>query len=271
MADSGDIITLTTDFGTRDCYVAAMKGVILTINPAARIVDLTHEIGPQNVLEAAFFLKGSAPYFPEGTVHVVVVDPGVGTERRALCVETGGQYYLAPDNGALSFVATPEELLNAVALEDGPYLRAAISATFHGRDVFAPGAAHLSLGVEMNQLGPAVQEMVRFEFPAATVADDGALTGQVVHVDRFGNLITTVDRAALDGLALSGEGAEVQIRVRGLVLDRVSRTYNDVPQGTPLALWGSSDFLEISVNQGNAAERLRATVGDQVTIRVGTR
>ena len=271
MADSGDIITLTTDFGTRDCYVAAMKGVILAINPAARIVDLTHEIGPQNVIEGAFFLKGSAPYFPEGTVHVVVVDPGVGTQRRALCVEVDGHYYVAPDNGVLSLVATPDKLLNAVAIEDAAYLRASVSATFHGRDVFAPAAAHLSLGVEMSELGPAVQEMVRFEIPVAAAADDGTLTGQVVHVDRFGNLITTVDRAVWESLARSVGGAEVQIRVRGLVLNRVSGTYSDVPQGSPLALWGSSDFLEISINQGNAAERLGAKVGDQVTIRAGTR
>jgi S-adenosylmethionine hydrolase len=248
-----------------------MKGVILTINPAVQIVDLTHEIGPQNVLEAAFFLKDSAPYFPEGTVHVVVVDPGVGTHRHALCVEVDGHYYVAPDNGVLSLVATSEKLLNAVAIEESAYLSASVSATFHGRDVFAPAAAHLSLGVEMSQLGPAVQEMVRFEFPRATVADDGALTGQVVHVDRFGNLITTVDRPALDGLARSSASDTVQIRVRGLVLNGVSRTYNDVPEGTPLALWGSSDLLEISVNQGNAAERLQATVGDQVTIRMGQR
>jgi S-adenosylmethionine hydrolase len=123
----------------------------------------------------------------------------------------------------------------------------------------------------MSELGPAVQEMVRFEIPVAAAADDGTLTGQVVHVDRFGNLITTVDRAVWESLARSVGGAEVQIRVRGLVLNRVSRTYNDVPKGTPLALWGSSDLLEISVNQGNAAERLQATVGDQVTVRMGTR
>jgi len=248
-----------------------MKGVILAINPAAHIVDLTHEIEPQNVLEGAFFLKGSAPYFPEGTVHVVVVDPGVGTQRRALCVGVDGQYYVAPDNGVLSLVATREKLPNAVAIEDKAYLGNPVSATFHGRDVFAPAAAHLSLGVDMGELGPVVQDMVRFELPRATASDDGILTGQVVHIDRFGNLITTVDRAMLEGLARSGSGGEVQIRVRGLVLNRVSRTYNDVPDGTPVALWGSSDLLEISVNQGDAAERLGAKVGDQVTIRTGTR
>jgi len=234
-------------------------------------IDLSHEIGPQNVLEGALFLKGSTPYFPEETVHVVVVDPGVGTERRALCVEAGGHYYVAPDNGVLSLVAPPEKSLNAVAIENAHYLRPTISVTFHGRDVFAPAAAHLSLGVEMAELGPAVQEMVRIEFPAPMSADDGTVTAQVIHIDRFGNLVTSVDRAAWEVLARSGGEADVQISIRSLVLNRVSKTYNDVPPGSPLAVWGSSDFLEISVNRGNAAERLAARMGDQVTIRVGMR
>jgi S-adenosylmethionine hydrolase len=271
MANAGHIITLTTDFGTRDCYVAAMKGVILAINPDARIVDLTHEIGPQNVLEAAFFLKGSAPHFPEGTVHVVVVDPGVGTDRRALCVEADGRCYVAPDNGVLSLVATPERLVNAVAIENQLYLRPTISATFHGRDVFAPAAAHLSLGVEMSALGAPVHEMMRFELPAPRAENDRTLAGQVVHIDRFGNIITNVDMDAWNGLTRSGKGRDVQIRIHGLVLNRACKAYSEVPQGSPLALWGSSDLLEISVNRGNAAERLGAKVGDLVTIQVGTR
>lgn len=271
MADSDHIITLTTDFGTRDCYVAAMKGVILEINPEAGIVDLTHEIGPQNVLEGAFFLRGSAPYFPNGAVHVVVVDPGVGSERRALCVEADGRYYVAPDNGVLSLVATPETLGSAVAIENERYLRPTISATFHGRDVFAPAAAHLSLGVEMSELGPPVREIVRFELPAPTAEGDGTIAAQVIHIDRFGNLITNVDTATWDDLTSSGKGGDVQIRIHGLILNRACKAYGEVPQGSPLALWGSSDLLEISVNRGNAAERLGAKVGDLVTIQVGTR
>jgi len=271
MGDSGHIITLTTDFGTRDCYVAAMKGVILEINPEACIVDLTHEIGPQNVHEGAFFLKGSAPYFPNGTVHVVVVDPGVGTDRRALCVEADGCYYVAPDNGVLSLVATPERLVSAVAIENERYLRPTVSGTFHGRDVFAPAAAHLSLGVEMSDLGPPVHEMVRFELPAPTASGDGAIAAQVIHIDRFGNIITNADMATWNDLTRSGKGGDVQIRIHGLVLSRTCKAYSEVPQGSPLALWGSADLLEISVNRGNAAERLGAKVGDLVTIQVGTR
>ncbi len=271
MANSGHIITLTTDFGTRDCYVAAMKGVILGINPEVRIIDLTHEIGPQNVLEAAFFLKGSAMYFPEGTVHVVVVDPAVGTDRRALCVEADGHYYVAPDNGVVSLVATAERLVRAVAIDNERYLRPTISATFHGRDVFAPAAAHLSLGVDMSELGPPVHEIVRLELPTPTATGDGAISAQVIHIDRFGNIITNVDMAAWNSLTRSGKGAEIQVRIHGLVLNRTCKAYSEVPQGSPLALWGSSDLLEISVNRGNAAERLGAKVGDLVTVQVGTR
>jgi hypothetical protein len=248
-----------------------MKGVILGINPAARILDLTHEIEPQNVVECAIFLKGSAPYFPRGTIHVVVVDPGVGTERRGLCVETGDQYYMAPDNGVLSLVVKPDEILKAVVIEHERYLRPMVSATFHGRDVFAPAAAHLSLGVEMGKFGRAVHDIVRVELPVPKAGADGTIEAQVVHVDRFGNLVTNVGRAAWHDLTYSAQELDVRIDVGGMVLDSISRTYSDVPVGAPLALWGSSDFLEIGMNQGNAAERLRATVGDQITIRIAAR
>ncbi len=271
MAHPQAIITLTTDFGTRDCYVAAMKGVILGINPAARIVDLTHEIEPQNVLGCALFLKGSTPYFPRGTVHVVVVDPGVGTERRALCVETGDQYYIAPDNGVLSLVVKPDEVLKAVVIENERYLRPTISATFHGRDVFAPAAAHISLGVEMSKLGRAVHDIMRVELAEPNVGADGTIEAQIAHVDRFGNLVTNVGKAAWHDLTYSAQDVNVRIDVGDVVLDSISRTYDDVPVGAPLALWGSSDFLEISVNQGNAAEKLGVTVGGRITIRIGTR
>jgi len=271
MADAQAIITLTTDFGMRDCYVAAMKGVILGINPAARVVDLTHEIEPQNVLACALFLKGSTPYFPRGTIHVVVVDPGVGTERRPLCIETGDQYYIAPDNGVLSLIVRPDDVLKAVVIENERYLRPTVSATFHGRDVFAPAAAHLSLGVEMSEFGRAVHDILRVELPAPKVGTDGTIEARVVHVDRFGNLITNVDKGAWHDLTCSAEKVDVRIDVGGMVLERICRTYDDVPVGAPLVLWGSSDFLEIAMNQGNAAEKLGATVGDQVTIRIGTR
>ena len=271
MADAGTIITLTTDFGTRDCYLAAMKGVILGINPGARVVDLTHEIEPQNVLEGALFLKGSAAYFPPGTIHVVVVDPGVGTERRALCVKTDEHFYIAPDNGVLSLVLAHGELVDAVAIENSRYFRLTISPTFHGRDVFAPAAAHLSLGVQMSELGPAVQDIVRIELPVPRAAGDGTVEAQVIHVDRFGNLITNVDKVAWHDLTDSTDQVVVRIDVGNAVLDCISRTYNDVPVGAPVALWGSTDFLEISVNQGNAAEELGATMGDRITIRIGTR
>jgi S-adenosylmethionine hydrolase len=271
MAHTGTIITLTTDFGTRDWYVAAMKGVILGINPAARIVDLTHEIQSHNVLEGALFLRGSARYFPPGTIHVVVVDPGVGSERRPLCVKAAQHYYIAPDNSVLSLVVPPEEPLNAVAIENARYLRPTVSATFHGRDVFAPAAAHVSLGVDMKELGPEVHEIGRLELPSPAMMDNGTAEVHVIHIDRFGNIITNMDRVSWENLTRSGDKIDVEIGIGSLVLNRISRTYEDVPLGAPLALWGSTDLLEISVNRGNAAKQTGLNVGDKVKIRVGAR
>jgi hypothetical protein len=263
------IITLTTDFGTRDCYVAAMKGVIVSINPSVHIVDLGHEIEPHNVVAAALFLKGSAPFFRDGTIHVVVVDPGVGTDRRALCIKAGEQYYIAPDNGVLSLVVTPETPFEAVAIENARYIRSTVSATFHGRDVFAPAAAHLSLGVSMNELGTAVEDIVRLELPVPIVLDDGDVEAHVIHIDRFGNLITNVDKTFWETLTRFGDKVNIEIRIgESTVITQMSKTYGDAPQGAPLALWGSSDMLEVSINQENAARELGVNVADKLTIGV---
>ncbi len=271
MADSGAIITLTTDFGTRDWYVAAMKGVILSINPDAQVVDLTHDIESHNVLECALFLRGSTRYFPSGSIHVVVVDPGVGTGRRPLCVKTADCYYFAPDNGVLSLVVPGEEPLSAVAIENAVYVRSTVSATFHGRDVFAPAAAHLSLGVHITELGPEVDDIARLEIPLPAKVDGGVVAAEVIHIDRFGNVITNLDRTSWEELTGSHDDAGAEVVCGSVTLAPISKTYGDVPSGEPLALWGSSGLLEISVNQGDAAKKTGAKLGDKVKIRVGER
>jgi S-adenosylmethionine hydrolase len=269
--NTGGIITLTTDFGTRDWYVAAMKGVMLGINPEAHVVDLSHDIESHNVLQCALFLRGSALYFPSGSVHVIVVDPGVGTGRRPICVKTADRYYVAPDNGVLSLVVPKEEPLSAVAIENPVYLRSTISATFHGRDVFAPAAAHLSLGVDMQELGREVNDIARLDMPMPEVTDEGEVEAEIIHVDHFGNLITNMDRTSWEHLTGGRDDIELQIACGNAVLRGISRTYGDVGAGELLALWGSGGLLEIAVNQEDAAKRTGVNVGDKVRISLGTR
>jgi S-adenosylmethionine hydrolase len=254
---SDAIITLTTDFGTTSPYVAAMKGVILSLNPAARLVDLSHAVPPQDVRHAAFFLAGALPYFPPGTIHLVVVDPGVGTERAALCVELGTQRVVAPDNGCWTLAAKATHALHptpVIRLTQPRYRRPHVSATFHGRDVFAPVAAHLSLGVDPNEMGEPMAEWVSLdELQPSVVGDE--VRGEVVFVDGFGNLITNIPPDA--GTVVIG-GAEVSRRVR---------TYGEAAPGTLVALTSSFGLLEIAETHGSAAKRLHATVGTPVVLR----
>lgn len=257
---SPPVITLTTDFGTRDPYVAEVKGVILGI--AARLgrmvhlVDVTHEIARHDVVEGALALEAVAAAFPPGTVHVAVVDPGVGTTRRALGLAAGGHVFLAPDNGLVTACLRPG--WRAVALETPEYRRAAVSRTFHGRDVFAPAAAHVALGVPLERLGPPLADPVRLGWDDAR-AEGGMVVGAVLHVDRFGNLITTIREAQLPG----GEGVEVRIGGRRLPL---VGTYGDLRRGQAGALIGSGGRLEIAVREGSAAAGLRARRGARVTV-----
>ena len=217
----GLVITLLTDFGLADSYVGAMKGVVLGINPQANLVDLTHDVSPQNVLQGAFLLGTAWPYFPDGTIHLAVVDPGVGTERRALLLEGHGHLFLAPDNGILSFVLPQEETgtspfqpylarvpegFRAYALTDPRYWRHPVSDTFHGRDIFAPVAAHLSLGLAAEEVGEPVDSLIRLAIPVPQWQGD-RLLGHVLHIDRFGNVVTSVPAEVLAG---GREGVEVE-------------------------------------------------------------
>jgi S-adenosyl-L-methionine hydrolase (adenosine-forming) len=255
-------ITLTTDFGEDSPYFAALKGVILVTNPRARLLDLSHNIPPQEVRHAAFFLASAIPYFPRDVIHVVVVDPGVGSERALLYVEAGGHRLLVPDNGCwtpLSDLAPSPPRVRKLA--EPRYWRSSVTATFHGRDILAPVAGWLSRGLNPELLGPSLTDWVRLEWPVPRLEPD-RLAGEVLFVDHFGNLITNVPGEALAAFA----GRPVRITVGPEEVRRRVRTYAEVEPGTTVALVSSGGLLEVAVNQGNAADRLRARVGTPVTV-----
>ncbi len=239
------IITLTTDFGLADPYVGAIKGVILRIVPSATLIDLTHQIAPQNVRHAAYLLGRVVPYYPHGTVHLVVVDPGVGSLRRPLAVATEEAYFVGPDNGVLSY-ALCNPSAQAFALDRPEYWLPEPSNTFHARDIFAPVAAHLAQGVSIAELGSPVSESVCLPLPEPHRISDTHLQGEVVYVDVFGNLITN-----LPGDWLSGR--EWAIRTGDATIIGIQRAYADVAEGAPLALVSSAGTLEIAVRDGSAA------------------
>jgi S-adenosylmethionine hydrolase len=255
------IVTLTTDFGLRDAYVAEMKGVMLGVARAAgqtlQLVDVTHEVERHDITEAALALEAAVPFFPAGTVHLAVVDPGVGTARRGVVIAAGGHLLVGPDNGLF----TPfldEEGWRAFELVDADYRLPIVSRTFHGRDLFAPAAAHLALGVEPSRLGPPVLDPVHLAWPEVR-AVAGAVAGAVVHADRFGNLITSIHARTVE---LS---PDVRIRVGGREVPLVG-TYADLKPGGPGALVGSGGRLEIAVREGSAAAVLRARRGTAVVV-----
>lgn len=253
------LITLTTDFGT-GWHVGAVKGTILRVNPRAVIVDLTHGITPMNVLEGAFALAAAAGEFPEGTIHVAVVDPGVGTARRGLIVETACFRFVAPDNGLLSLAAPGVSVKRAFTIENPQFFASRPSATFHGRDVFAPVAAHLSLGVDPCEMGPPATDLTVLALPEV-VQEGNGWQGEILFADRFGNLVTNVR----GDLARSPRDA--QIWVGDEKIGRLLRTYGEVPPGHALALVGSHGYLEIAVNGGSAREKLGVGPGGKVRMR----
>ena len=260
MSASG-IVTLLTDFGTRDGYVGALKGVILARFPAARVVDLAHELAPGDVAAGSAVLGQSAPYFPAGTVHVAIVDPGVGTARRGLAVAAGGQLYVAPDNGILTAVLHSTGPVAAHALERRRLWREPVSPVFHGRDVFAPVGAHLAAGGALADVGPALPLESLVRLPARDpIEEPDGLRGEVVHVDRFGNLVTTLRAPGLE------QAGEATVEVAGRELE-LRTTYGDAPPGELVALVGSSGRIEIAVNGGSAAARLSSGAGLVVILR----
>lgn len=265
------IITLTTDFGPSSIYAGVLRGVIWGIYPPVRVADLTHAVRPQDVAQGAFLLAAAGGYYPPGTVHVGVVDPGVGTERPALAAALGGALYVAPDNGLLSEVwaALPEAQrarARIVELTEPRYWLDRVSPTFHGRDIFAPVAAHLAAGVALEALGQPRQEIVLLQQPQAQVGPAGALEGRIVHLDPFGNCVSNVTAAQLT--ELFGK-RPLLVEVAGRQLAGLARTYGERRPGEALALIGSSGRLEIAVRDSSAAAELGIAVGDLIRVRAG--
>ena len=253
-----------TDFGTRDHYVAAMKGVILQINPKVTIVDISHEIGSQDLLHGAFVLRQALPYFPPDTIFAAVVDPTVGSGRRILAARYSGRIVLAPDNGLVTLLHRDAELQEIRVVENRRFFASTLSTTFHGRDIFAPVAAHLSRGVAMDHLGPVANQIEILELPKPQRNTDGAIEGQVIVVDHFGNLISNITAIDLSAARLPRGHCTVSVGTRAI--GPVRTTYADVAAGQPLALIGSAQMLEIAVNQGSAAAVLNARRGDPVRV-----
>ncbi len=246
------LITLLSDFGTKDPYVAVMKGVILSLQPNATLVDLTHEVPPQDIVAGAFILAEARPYFPPNTIHLAVVDPGVGTQRRALAARALGCLWVGPDNGLFHLVFQESDTIEIVSLENARYFRKAVSPTFQGRDIFAPVAAHLSLGTPLNAFGPAITDPAILPWPEPIFTPE-AIRGEIVYVDGFGNLLSNIK--GTDLMAWKGEKSFLVI-LGSLTLEGMSMTYGDVRAGQFLALIGSHGYLEIACAQGNAAKRL---------------
>ncbi|WP_456370369.1 SAM hydrolase/SAM-dependent halogenase family protein [Thermodesulfatator atlanticus] len=240
-------IVLLTDFGVRDHYVAVMKGVIKSIFPAADIIDLSHEVPPQDVASGAYLLGVSYRYFPEGSIFVAVVDPGVGTERKGILVSASRYFFIGPDNGLFTLVLEREKEFSAWELKNKAYFRKEVSHTFHGRDIFAPVAAHLAKGVEPSSFGPKAKEIVRLPWPKIK-KDEKIIVGTIIYVDRFGNLITNIHETDLAGKEIK------KVSYKGLEIPFL-KTYGLAPKGTPLSLIGSEGYLEIAVSEGSALAR----------------
>lgn len=258
------IITLLTDFGLGDGYAASMKGVILGLNPEARLVDLSHEVPPQDIVAGALILQSAWRYFPAGTIHVAVVDPGVGSSRRGMAAACGGHFLVGPDNGLFSLIFAGQAPHTVVSLENSRYFLPEVSATFHGRDIFAPVAAHLSLGVSLSVLGPKLTEPVRLELPSPRFGET-EVVGQIIAWDHFGNLISTIPWRPLHSWL---RGRPACLRVKGQEIRHFMTTYSEVPTGTLLALGGSHGYLEIACRQGSAAQVLGAGAGERVEVWV---
>ncbi|MDQ2976590.1 MAG: SAM-dependent chlorinase/fluorinase [Acidobacteriota bacterium] len=257
-------ITLLTDFGTTDYFVAAVKGVILTLNPAARIIDITHDIPPQDIEAAAFTLLAVYSSFPAGTIHVAVVDPGVGSSRRAILVQASQQYFIGPDNGIFSYICEHSKP-RIFHLTNTKYFRHPVSPTFNGRDVFAPVAAALSNGVKPRELGAEIHDYVRLQSLQAETKRNGEIQGRIIHIDRFGNCITNITKNELTPEMIGG-GAK--LRVKGGAIKSFRNYFaEEIKSGSKIfAVWGSAGFLEIAAVGESAARILKAQRGDSVII-----
>ena len=263
-----NIITLTTDFGTDDEYAGIMKGVILSLNPAAVIVDITHHIDPQDLVQAAYSIYSSYRFFPQGTVHVVVVDPTVGSDRNIIAFKIMDHIFLAPDNGVLTLLINERNINSIARIDNTSYFLDPVSRTFHGRDIFAPVSAHLSMGVPIKKLGTPVAQknLICLSILEPYFSDNGELVGSIVSIDHFGNLITNINLDYLEKIDNTFPGKKLCINLGGDKISGLSPNYNSTTPGHPLAIIGSRGYLEISVNGGNAANHFMVEKGDIVRI-----
>jgi S-adenosylmethionine hydrolase len=263
------VISLTTDFGLADSYVGTMKGVILGIAPEARIVDITHDISPQDTHQAAYIVQTFPRYFPPGTIHLVIVDPTVGSERRAIALGTPEAIFVAPDNGVLTFVWRDAlerwgpEACQVVELAEPRFWLPRVSSTFHGRDIFAPAVAHLARGVALEAFGARLPRLTEADLEEPSDGRTGGMVGKIIHVDHFGNCITNITPRHLEQF---GIGNHILVRIIDQHISGLSRTFSDVPVGALVALIVSTEHLELAVRIGSAAQTLGVGIGDIVRV-----
>jgi S-adenosyl-L-methionine hydrolase (adenosine-forming) len=255
------MITLTSDFGLKDPYVAEMKGVILTISPKATIVDITHDVEKFNVRTAALVLASAAPYFPENTIHLAVVDPGVGTKRRAIVIQTQRGFFVGPDNGILILAAESQGIEHIYELTNPKFMNSKISNTFHGRDIFAPAAAYLEKGQQPAEFGLEIKDPVKPKF-ANMIRKGDSLMGEILHVDSFGNIITNINEKEVQS-----RSKIVKVILSEVSLElKLTKTYAEAKPQDPIVLVGGHGFLEVALNGGNAAQKFHAKAGDKITV-----
>jgi hypothetical protein len=257
------VITLTTDFGLRDPYVGEMKAVILSISPNAAIIDITHEVEKFNIRMGAYILASASPYFPKGTIHVAIVDPCVGTKRRPLLIQTRHGFYIGPDNGVLALAAKNQGIRHIYEISNRKLMLPKVFNTFHGRDIFAPAAAHVAKGIAPTEFGPEIREITTPRF-AKVIKRKNMLVGEVIHVDDFGNIVTNFSAKELESMGIK-ETVSIMLKNTKLKL-KLCKAYGEAKLQKPLAIIGSHNFLEVSVNQGSAAEDFNMKSGDRVII-----
>lgn len=253
------IITLLTDFGYKDNFVGVVKGVILGINSRVHIVDICHEVGPQDITGAAFALKTAYKYFPKDTIHLVIIDPGVGSDRLPILVKTKEYYFIGPDNGVLSLALEEEEIEGMVYLDNYEFHLRPVSNTFHARDIFAPVAVHLSKGISYQLFGKGIKNYKKIKLPKPKVSSC-KIYGEIIYIDRFGNLFTNISQD------MQNKIKRPKIKIKDKLIRGIKTSYAEVKPGNLLAIWGSSGFLEVAVSSGSAKDKLSANIGDKIEI-----
>lgn len=261
-------VTLLTDFGIEDAYVGTMKGVVLSVNPSAVIIDITHHIEPQNILQAAYIIPSYYRYFPEKTVHIIVIDPGVGSDRDIIAVTAMDHIFLAPDNGVLTLLIDEDKIDSIVRIENTRFFLKPVSRTFHGRDILAPVGAHVSKGMDIKTLGPPLEQkdLVHLNISKPYVTEKGALLGEIVSIDRFGNCITNIDENCLEKLNQTALDQRLEIIIGEKTIHGLSHSYGNAEPQNPLAVMGSFGYLEIALNYGSARNYFKTKIGDTIQV-----